>query len=312
MGGFKLLIFSCLGFLLPIVVAIKVGPQLFLYTFRHSTSLDISSNEEGHSKLTSDDNEGGSLEPMSSNRFVDSTPALDPGPDNYFVSSVIFRVTSLPRVGKRQKLIGKYQASNKPGAGWAIVLRRLSTSTRPEVYWQSADGKGGWFTFERFRFLKDRFYALTMVSRPGDFMSLYVEEIKPDEAKELAQSEQTTGGIFEDEPGAYQERVSGPQFLGGYTLGEVNLQSTDARLEFAPRVVDAGEFRGEVTSVLVARPAKLPKNREKLQELLTGGPLEFASRFDPNEVALLVKEDGVDYSTGARAVRSERNQVAAP
>jgi len=300
-SGLRLTLLAICCFALPILCAVQAAPRYFAYTMPVEDRPERSGAAGRRPADANVADDAGSLEPMSANRYVASDDQLDPIPGKFFVASVAVNITSLPRSGKRQKLMGKYGSVGKTTPGWAIGIRRLSTSTRPEVYWQDESGNGGWFTFERFRFRRNRWYALTLVALPGDFMSLYVQELRGIEPVAEADAEDQSG-----------DAAAAPVFLGGYSLSDVSLMPTDAVLEFAPRRVEAGDFRGAVRTVLVANPVRLPKSPDKLSEIIVGGPDEFAARVHEQELRLWVRDDGADHSPKSRSIESERERLSAP
>ncbi len=292
----KVVLFSILGFSIPIVCALHFGPQLFESAMPPSEYVrgSLASPEQGGGLRTAEDGELPVTDPQeaqSAYRSVASDDSLDPGADRYFLVSVDFKIASLPKMGRRQKLISKYASGGSPNPGWALAIRRLNTSTRPEIYWQNKDGKGGWYTFDNVRFERNQWYSLTLVARDGDLLSLYIQQLTTQGQNELSEEG--------DEP---SELGVGAKFIGGYNLDGQLLTPTAAALEFSAPVSENNEFRGEVRNILLAQPRDIPQRHEKLRSFLEGGAGEIASRFEPGEVSLFIDENGRDTSAAQRAV----------
>jgi len=225
------------------------------------------------------------LEPQNSALRVVSDTSFDPDPSRYFVVSLNFKAISLPRTGKRQKLIAKYTDDSSPYPGWALAIRRLNTSTRPEVYWQNKEGKGGWHTFDDVHFSRNQWYSLTLIARDSDLISLYVEKLDSKPAPDAAEAD--------DEESDAPQAV---RFLGGYNVSSVAIGPTPANLEFSPPLLENGDYRGEVRNVLIARPSHIPLNQNKLRQLIQGGSSELHSQFEAEDISLWVDDAGQDQS----------------
>ena len=291
----KILCFACAGFALPVVVAANSGPRFFpgAMSVRRSA---VSDAELSPAALNEPERLNPTVESSGAFQTVPADLSLDPVPGKYFIVSLQVKLGSLPRVGKRQRLAAKYSNRDVPYPGWAIAVRRLSTSTRPEVYWQNKEGKGGWYTFENMRFSKRRWYNLTLIARDQDLLSLYAEELEEDGT---SADEADDDGEAED---TNTLSAQGVRFLGGYNLSEVRLVPTDAPVEVAPRSGDSSGFRGELRNFLIAQPERLPPKQVKLMEFVTGGVAEIAGRLEAEEIGLWIDDEGKDRSSAQRAV----------
>jgi len=296
MSYLKIILFSVLGFLLPIGIALHFGPRFFQSAIPKApyarASLGTPAADGSVATRNVEETEGtavqGDQAPFHS---VASDESLDPRPDRYFVVSVDFKISSLPRTGRRQKLVAKYSGNDSPYPGWAVAIRRLNTSTRPEVYWQDQSGTGGWYTFDNVRFEKNQWYSMTLVARDGELLSLYLQQ--------LTFQPSSTPSEDEEEPSSLGV---GAKFIGGYNLAGQIATPTAAALEFSPPFSENNEFRGEIKHILLARPEKLPQRNEKLRGFLEGGAGEIANRVEQAEVGLFIDETGRDQSAAQRAV----------
>lgn len=302
--GFRLALLSLLGFAIPIACGLLLAPKLFRFTNTapsdrvgpsgYPWAMSALDRPDAHQP----DDPSVPQDALSGIRSVASDRQLDPQQGGYFVASFVVTMTSPPRTGKRQKFLWKYGGEKGTNPGWAIALRRFSTSIRPEVYWQGNDGKGGWYLFDRVRLRYGHWFALTFVARPGEFLSMYAQEVGPVDSVEIRPVAASDG---DDAIGS-----DNPRFLGGYGLQGVTIDASPEVLSLAPRVFDSGDFRGAVRSMLIAAPQRLPKNRERFLELIRGGPDEIAPRFAESELGLWVRDDGVDHTAKSRPIVSER------
>lgn len=183
------------------------------------------------------------------------TANLNPRPETVFVVSFIFRFNQLPPVGYRQNLITKYVSNEQPFPGWGVAIQRYPTSSRPEVYWRSPSGKGGWYTFERFDLLPRKIYGLTMVYTTQKALMLFLEN-----GLELAN---------DSEQGNLTGNSSELKYEGGYRLNEVELPVTGADLIIGSTSGSwRNSFIGEIRAVSVsevnieARHLEARKNTE--------------------------------------------------
>ena len=295
MSYLKIILFSVLGFLVPIGIALHFGPRFFESAMPKNpyvrASLGSGVTDDSAIVRSVEETDGTATPEQAPFRTVASDESLDPRPDRYFVVSVDFKITNLPRTGRRQKLIAKYSGKDSPYPGWAVAIRRLNTSTRPEVYWQDQSGNGGWYTFDNVRFEKNEWYAMTLVARDGELLSLYLQQLTSQPA--------ATPADEDEEP---SQLGVGAKFIGGYNLAGLSATPTTAALEFSPPLSENNEFRGEVKHILLARPEKIPMRNEKLRGFLEGGAGEIANRVEQTEVGLFIDESGRDQSSAQRAV----------
>ncbi|MFN8389511.1 MAG: hypothetical protein U0136_04395 [Bdellovibrionota bacterium] len=314
----KVLVLAVLGFTVPVTLAVELGPRLFRTTLQSDqpdsrasfsragdpnapsgapgtkdSSLAVSDSPEADHVVATD--QSGS-EPSSAFRVVSSDPALDPNAEGYFVVSTLLKLSNAPQHGKRQKVIAKYSSKQAPFPGWAIALRQTDTSLRPEVYWQSSDGKGGWYTFDHIHLDRSRWYSFTLVAKDNELLSLYLEDLGS--SPNGSQAEQSSAVEEENR----EDGVTGVRFLGGYNLTGVSVGPTDAELQFAPKFLEAGDLKGELGPLLIARLDKISRNPVKLRELLSGGSELLKNRLEEKDVALWIDMDGRDQSKYHREI----------
>lgn len=215
---------------------------------------------------------------------VASHELLDPADGKIFIISARFTLESLPKVGKRSRIAMKYDNRVKPYPGWALAIRRFDTSIRPEMYWESGDGKGGWLTFDHVSLKRGTEYNLTLLARGRDLMSIYLEELSAPPAGAAP-----AGDDDEDDSPA-GVRGSGVVFAGGYPLNDMNTPRTGAPLYFAPQSSRGGEFRGSLHELLVAQVDEFPLKRERLSEELHGGTKALIKLIEPGSRSLWVTE----------------------
>lgn len=302
MHNLKPLGLAIAGFALPITLAVAVGPRFFPGGFDPASATSAShtsatkSAGDGDAERLGSSAGSGVIEKSGVFQTVSSDQALDPAAGRYFIVSIQVKLKGFGRSGKRQRLVAKYAADSSPFPGWAIAIRKLNTSTRPEIYWQNRDGKGGWYTFEHMRFLRNRWYTLTLIARDQDLLSLYVEE--------SSESGETSEAVSDDDPEFDTNTVSaeGVRFLGGYNIGEMQIVPTSASLEFAPRSSDSSDFRGEVRNLLIARPERVPPKQSRLMELVQGGAPQISTRLSEEDISLWVDDNGLDRSRSQRSV----------
>lgn len=304
---------SLLGFLLPIILGFFLAPRLFplaskLRAEKQSQKPESAQevSKRGALAFNSDPVSKGNeavenqaVENQVSAETEEAEPkllkvasdqALDPVAGGNFLVSFYVRFDSFPRSGKRQKIVAKYNLKDAGSPGWAIAIKKLSTSIRPELYLRptiapSAEVKTqsneGWFTFDRVNFDTDKWYAMTAIMREREFVALYLEEfpnlIQPVDAEALVNQ----GSL---------------RFIGGYSAADFSLPQTAADLELAARNSDWGELR----SFMLASVEKIPSNQARLMELIKGGPLALASKLKAGEIKLWLKDGKKDYSPYAR------------
>jgi hypothetical protein len=314
----RLVALTLIGFCLPIVAAVGVGPYMFQHTGNHPADEPaVRSKEQGGDRRARlqnpdvdqdgvPDTEGTETErlnqqPERSSAFysvVTPDPALDPASDRYFVLSFQLRLTNSPKAGKRQKLFAKYVNKQSPFPGWAFALRRTDTSLRPEIFWQDLSGKGGWYTFEHIDLRRNHWYAFTLIARNQDLLSLYMEPLSAAEPSGSTEGEEEqSSDKLPESPGVH--------FLGGYSVAEIALAPTDAVMQFAPRFLETGEMRGELKGILLARPERLPRNPNRLKDFIAGGSDALHTKFDEQDVELSIDQDQRDQSRFHHEIRQQ-------
>ena len=307
----KLILYAVLGFTIPVLIAVETAPRLFKYTSSiHSRGGDLRAKLQDAAAGTqpaeakpepadvrSSENEHPVGDPVSFLKVV-SDDSLNPQSKKYFVASVHFKLGSPPRTGKRQRLLCKYDTTDANIPGWALALRRTDTSLRPEVWWQDGKGQGGWFTFDRMKLDRHRWYALTLVARNNDLLSLYLQNVP-----EPGGNASDAMTVSSSEADADEEATDlGVKFLGGYNISGTAAASTAADLQFVPLTPTGGDFKGAMTKILIAQPDRLPPNQTKLRELIAGGSESLAGKFSEDEISLWIDSDGQDHSKYHRTV----------
>lgn len=313
-GIVKLVLTACVGFSVPIGLALLVAPQLFPRAIDARTfsgeaysraALGIPSGAREADRLPDADGPSAaatgaqdSSGTAASVRTVATDRGFDPEPGKVFVVSFLFRVENLPRQGKRQKIIYKYDNDKKPFAGWAIALRRLDSSTRPEVYWQSGAGDGGWYSFDHFNLKKRTWYAATFTARPGDYMNLYIREFPtmPDGTPDRTPADES------DEPSVGVTPVGEVVFSGGYALTGIETPVTDAPLQFAARQSGGGEMRLELAELAIGAHEDFPTNPERIRPVLQGEFADLLRLLPETSLALHIDPSGADKSPAARPI----------
>lgn len=221
---------------------------------------------------------------------INSDINLDPSPDNFFIVSTYIKIDELPKLGRRQKIIGKY-LDKKPSSGWALGIKRLSTSVRPEIYFQGEDSEvsgSGWYTFEKVKFKRKHWYAITVVFKKAEAVSLFLEEIADPSIFKLNTENNDTDII----PVAEANEQHDPIFLGGYDFSKVMFKSTDANMVFAPMEVENGEFKGELADLLIINTKELNFSENELSKIIKGGPQKLAGNFNPESVVFWATKEG--------------------
>ena len=303
-GIVKLVLTAFVGFCVPIGLALLVAPQLFPRALDARSvsgeaysraALGIPAEGGEADRLPDADGPSQGSAPF---RTIATDRRLDPEPGKVFVVSFLFRVENLPRQGKRQKIIYKYDNEHKPFAGWAIALRRLDSSTRPEVYWQSAAGDGGWFSFDHFNLKKRTWYAATFTARPGDYMNLYIREFPtmPDGSPDRTAAEES------DEPSFGLTPIGEVVFSGGYSLTGIETPVTASPLQFAARQSRGGEMRLELAELAIGAHEDFPTKPERVRPVLQGEFADLLRLLPETSLALHIDPSGEDKSPAARPI----------
>lgn len=195
-----------------------------------------------------------------------SSYAASPEEGKYFILSVGFEIQALPK--SRVSIVSQMSGGNNP-VGYGLSIKAFETSYRPQIYWHGGDGKGGFFTFGDFEFRPRQRYVMTIIGRPGEYISLYLEE---------------RGRVpREDYPlGEPSKRV---RFLGGHELTGIATPSRAGSINFRTPE-DYGEGRGDfakVFGVFVANATSIPDSREKLERFLIGAPESIVKEIPRGE-----------------------------
>lgn len=283
-----LLLFS-LGLLLPITFVVyfsnnskNIGGSFF---YQRATLRAAPTQELQSSPSPIDEQEA-------KNDFltINSDLKLDPSADNFFIVSSYIKIDELPKQGRRQKIIGKY-LDQTPNSGWALGIKRLNTSVRPEVYFQGiVHEPNAWYTFEKVKFKRKHWYAITVVFNKSKAVNLFLEEIaNPFELKlETEKSESELIPAAE----AREQELQEPTFLGGYNFSDVVYKSTSANMDFAPAVMENGEFKGQISDLLIINTKELNFSKDALIKIIKGGPQKLAGNFDSESIVFWASKEG--------------------
>lgn len=172
-----------------------------------------------------------------------SKTEYDPVSAKDFVVAVYFQFSQLPPFGARQNIIGKYSSSQNPPPGWALAIQRFDTSVRPEVYWRDSNGKGGWFTFEKFDLLPRKWYGLTFVSTVENNLLLFLEE-SPTSQIETAEGSKDFG--------------TKARYVGGYNVSDKGLVQSSGNLVLGSTSANwRNSFIGEISGAWIGHVSPL-------------------------------------------------------
>ena len=275
-------VWSIVGFIIPTVLAVLILPQFF------SNSV---APDSYYNKIFKPPGTGSSqalalvksadevqLQPFDTNtqdyQRVSPLESIDPAQGVGFVAQVTFRFQHLPTVGKRQRIVFKYDIDRKPYPGWALAMNNLSTSVRPEVYWQGEGGNGGWYNFNEVALAAGKWYTVSLIALNGSFVSLYLEQPKFDPG--AGEAERPKSKLRFDKP--EQEII----FVGGIDIAEVEIPKTDSDLYVATPKESLSGGKIEIAEIIVAHPDELPDSREEVLEFLAGG----IDQLKPDEIVL--------------------------
>lgn len=282
MYTFRIILGMLFGFFLPILLSVYAIFSLFDSSLGVSTrtaARDLQSGE-GVEEFQPESVKGGT-----SFAVVRSDQGLDPELDRAFFLSFVVRFDQLPTVGFRHNIISKYASKEHPYPGWAIALRSLETSMRPEVYVKGKSGSGGWFTFDRINIRPGGWYSFSLLLKPKEFMALYVQEV---------------GGVGEATQSEHLD--TGVRFLGGQDISAVDITKTASDIYLGTIRQGPTGFTGEVGLVLLAHPGEINPAVEQLRKFLQGGPVEIAKKLLPEDIQLWVTDKGKDESRYARMI----------
>lgn len=286
----KTLALSLAGFLTPILLALYVTAIVFDQGLGSPAVVGASQPSRLEQKSVPKSIQIGTGASYAS---IASDESLNPEAGKYFLVAFLVKFDALPSPNSRHNVIAKYSADERPYPGWAFSINRFETSVRPEVYMKSKFGKGGWYTFEDFEVELGRWYAFTLITKPGDFMNLFLQDLSggvqaTEEGEQPVQRELTT--------------VSPVKFAGGYELSGMRAPATEAPLVIGASRKGANTFRGELGLILVAKPRMIDTSIASLTKQFDGGPSYIVKRLDPEAVSLWVSRRGIDESSFAREI----------
>lgn len=283
-----LLLFS-LGLLLPVSFAVYFSNNSKNITgdlFYQRAALHVEHTPDLHkSQFQADEQEA-----KSDFLTINSDSNLDPSADNFFIVSSYIKIDELPKQGRRQKIIGKY-LDQAPYSGWALGIKRLSTSVRPEVYFQGIGKEpSAWYTFEKVKFKKKHWYAITVVFKKSEAVNLFLEEISNPSELKLGTEKNNEELIAVAE--AKEQEFQEPLFLGGYNFLDIGFKSTSANMDFAPTIMENGEFKGEISDLLIINTKELNFSKNALIKIIKGGPQKLASNFNSENIVFWASKEG--------------------
>lgn len=286
MSTLRVLLFSLLGFIVPVV-----GSLFLLSTYyANPAARDLTApadriDEQGKPRVPKVITVGSEV----AFAAVAPHPGLDAAPDEPFLVSFLVRFDELPEEGYRHNLVAKYSGSTRPYPGWAVGVHRRSTSLRLEVYWRDALGSGGWFPFDSVSLVPKKWYALSLVARPRQSLALFIQDIDTP---------------FDDDGAEGRELRTGSRvkFVGGHDVSDVGIPGTDAHLVLGATRQGKEGFTGNVALVLIAHPKALASSAEEFRRALDGGPTHIVKKLHPEEISLWITERGTDESRFASAV----------
>lgn len=273
MPYWRLAIFSVVGFLTPICLALVISPFLFDHSRpnSHLTPEEIS-QQYARARLDPDSTDAqgqGEGEPPlelapASFKEVNDAREIDPGDKYAFVVSAKVRFSQLPEVGKRERLFFKYAVNQKPYSGWALALRRWPGSVRPEVYWRDSQGKGGWYTFGDVNLNEGQWYSFTFVVEEGVALSMYISPYS------------------EQQPHLPLSKA----FVGGVSIAEVSQPKSLDSL-FIPPIIKTSSPRSNPLESSEFFIAEITKDRlAALKRKLTKSGTSLADVFEEQEIRL--------------------------
>jgi len=293
----RLLVLALTGFLVPVSLALLLAPLVFQESYQDTENYSRARfgedvQEEAHALLP------GSIDPDSSFVVVPTASELDPADGKTFVVSFLLRFNRFPPIGKRNKIVFKYAAAVTPYPGWAIAWRNVSTSLRPEVYWQDAEGVGGWFSFDDVPLKLDTWYSVTLFAKPKDYLSLYVGEyheapqLHPDSSSTLEES---------GEEAPPKARIT---YAGGYSLEDVGTAFTQDSLHIRAGDSAASDISVDVSEVIVGYSSAEPRSIKATKSLLAAGSDSVLKYLGEQGLSLWLDSEGKDRSSFNRPVIS--------
>ncbi len=270
----RVIVYSLLGFIAPVVISLGLSSVLYSHQVsarslaRESASPESIANQDSRTEFE---------ERTSSSISVPSRVTFDPAAERDFLVSFIVSLERLPNEGQRQHLVGKY-TNRAPYEGWAVGVRKLTTSLRPEVYWRGQDGSGGWMSFDEAKLKPQTPYALTLVARPGQFAALFYQELQAN----------SDGGF---------DSVGKPTYAGAQELLGVRTPKTEAPLNVGIRLPHTDRFLGEISRLLISYPTNLPRKFDQMDPLISGGPAAVEASLDKAEINFSLGEEGRQVKT---------------
>ncbi len=294
--------FLIVGFLVPVLFAVVVGPRIFSSSVEYpnigadlaqpylapgndSSAGDSSAGDSSPGEFSAGFISGAQTLEISrgeSYASIEDDRLLDPQSDKLFVVTFAVRFDELPRVGKRQSLILKYDNLSRPHSGWGVSVRRRDTSLRPEVYWVAPDGKGDWFSFEPMNLIPGNWYRFTLVAKSRHFLSFYCEELSG--------------------PSKLADTAPQSRFMGGYDLAGIPEPRSGARLNIGSTRSTSDTFSGNIGLVLIAQLPELPADRFAVGRFLEGSPATLGGKLPADSVMLWIGREGFDASRNRRPV----------
>jgi hypothetical protein len=291
----QLTIVALLGVSFPLFCAVYLTPLLFsrsVTAVKYDRAMlgMVEAEATSSPKESVFDDVDGSADYLS---FV-SDQNLDPTDNQLFVVSFEVKLSQIPRQGQRQKLIYKYAADLPPYSGWALAIHRTKTSLRPEVYWQDTIGKGGWYTFNDVELDPNSWYRLTLLGKPKEFLSLYIEDEKG--VSSLVKAE-----IAVDVDGNPSVSPSSKiRFLGGFDVADVLSPQSDGKLYVRSLGSNSGNFRAQIRDVLLGHTQMTFASVPLVKGVLRDGSNGLAKLLGNEGTSLWLDEAGSDRSRFAR------------
>ena len=281
MPFWKVVLFSTIGLVLPVLIAVIAAPFFFNHISGSAPYVRglLDQKQDTLTSLAVLDPVLSLVEPSSEFREMGSSPQLNPSENRLFIVAAVVRLSDFPHRNERQRVFYKYSAETNPYPGWAFAIHRSASSIRPQVYWQGLSGKGGWLTFAEVPLSSGGWYSFALVAQGGEFVSLYWQK--------LTQVED--GTFVADSP---------VRFCGGFEISDVGLASSEDPLYIAP--APSSQSAGvQLSEMLVAKPNIRRPSMQEVVKLLDGGVGAIAGRIKQQDLGLLLP--GADMQGGRLA-----------
>lgn len=178
---------------------------------------------------------------------------------------------SLPNVGDRLVLLSKNKGTPPRVQGFAIGLRRDSTSTRPVLFWGDGTEAGRWYDFPEISIAAKEWNMFALHVHEGRFVGLYFARVGPSEKAVV-------------------------KFLGGHEILLPDpLNIGDAEVLFG---APAGrEFRGKIGPLAIINPLDRSKGAiTSVLETYVENPMDFSPIASSSQVQLAILDGRVDSS----------------